>query len=165
MRVDLRPSFALFVAVIVVLSCRAVGWPAGILAGLLVAVSVLLHEIAHAAAAFSLGVRTKTIGGSLKGGYIVREYATTRLAEAVITLAGPSVNLLLCFAFVLIPSKISWWVAFMNLVLFVTNLIPIGPTDGARLLRPRCTALPTASAVTATPGSVELQPAEYPKAA
>src|SRR5512142_1485901 len=160
MRVDVRPSFALFVAVIVALSCRAVGWPAGIWAGLMVTASVLLHEAAHAVAAFSLGVRTKTIGGSFKGGYIIREYATTRLAEAVITLAGPSLNLLLGLTFLLIPSKFSWWVAFMNLVLCVTNLVPIGPTDGARLLRPRCTMRP----VTSQSPAAELSPGEYPKA-
>jgi Zn-dependent protease len=162
MKVDVRPSFGLFVAVMVVLSCRAVGWPAGLWAGLLVAASVLLHEAAHAVAAFSLGVRTKCLGGSLKGGYIIREYATTRLGEAVITLAGPSFNLLLCLAFLLIPSKFSWWVALMNLVLCVTNLLPLGPTDGARLLRPRCTMLPAAPSAAAV---AEHPAAQYPDAA
>jgi Zn-dependent protease len=135
MQFEIDRSFGWLVLLIVGLACQTLGWQLGVCVGLLLAASVLAHEVGHALAATVFGVRVKRLGASFKGGYIVREAARTRLAERLITFAGPATNLLLFLVLVMLPSRLCAWVAGTNLVLAVVNLVPIGPTDGARLLR------------------------------
>lgn len=146
MRFEVNHSFGWFVLVMAGLSWPVLGWTHwtwGLWAGLLAGASVMLHEVGHALVAWACGVRVKRIGFS-KGGYIIREYARTRLRECLITLAGPGANLLLFLIFAMLPHKFGQWVSHMNLLLAIFNLIPIGPSDGSRLLHPRCTILPVA---------------------
>jgi Zn-dependent protease len=93
------------------------------LIGLLV---MILHEAAHIAAALSFGISIKRIGLSWKGMYIVRE-AGPPLANLITTLAGPLLNLLLAAAW---PA--SHVFALVNMIFGLSNLLPIGGSDGQR---------------------------------
>lgn len=96
-----------------------------LLDGLLV---IALHEAAHLAAARSLGIHIKRIGVSWKGPYIVRERGTP-LGNMITTLAGPFLNLLLAAAW-----PVSHEFAVINLIFGISNLVPLGGTDGQRAL-------------------------------
>ncbi len=93
-------------------------------------ISLVLHELAHVAAARALGVCVKKVGLSWKGPYIVRE-AGSPMQSMMIALAGPAMNLMI--AACLWP-----WVprfAFVNLVLGVGNMMPLPSSDGTRALK------------------------------
>jgi Zn-dependent protease len=98
---------------------------ANFLIGLLV---ILLHEAAHIAAAWSLGLGVKRVGVSWKGMYIVRESGPP-VANMVTTLAGPFLNLALVAAW-----PISHEFAIANLVFGIGNLLPMKSSDGLRAL-------------------------------
>lgn len=100
--------------------------------------AILLHETAHLLVAAPLGVRIKRVGISWKGPYIVREQGLP-LANLLIALAGPLLNLILALAY--------WYTArefaIINLVLGASNLLPFVPggdgqhaMDALRKLRP-----------------------------
>lgn len=125
-----------------------------ILLGLLIAVfsCVLMHEYGHALMARFFGVQTKDIIITPIGGLArLERMPRNPFQELMITLAGPAVNLVIAFLlgiYVLmtggkmipepgfdgllqIPVILMW----MNLVLFLFNLIPAFPMDGGRILR------------------------------
>lgn len=126
----------------------------GILMVLLVTISfwVLLHELGHALMARRFGVGTKDIMITPIGGLARLERMPLKpIQELLITLAGPVVNFLIAIVFGVIvlvsggpwiPSPdltdlvqfptIMMWV---NLALFLFNLIPAFPMDGGRVLR------------------------------
>ena len=93
-------------------------------------IGLLLHEAGHVCLALVLGLQVKRIGLSWCGPYIVRETGTPR-ADAIVSAAGPLVNLML--------AAMMWtaWPTFalVNLVLGVTNLLPLSKCDGGRILR------------------------------
>ena len=101
-------------------------------AGLLI-LSLLVHEIGHLAMAQSLGVRVKAIGLCLKGAYLRRSLSHKPLFELLIASAGPAANLLL-YAWFRDGNQLSRWVALLNLVLALSNLVPIPHSDGSRIL-------------------------------
>jgi Zn-dependent protease len=69
----------------------------------------------------------------LKGAYIRRTDSQVAMTELVIASAGPAANLLL---FLLLRSKypVLSWVAELNLILAISNLLPIRGLDGHRIL-------------------------------
>ena len=93
-------------------------------------ISLLAHEAGHVCMALLLGVRIKRIGLTWRGPYLVREQGTPA-ANALVSAAGPFVNLLL--------AALTWRsyqpFAFANLVLGLTNLLPTRNSDGSRILR------------------------------
>lgn len=91
-------------------------------------IALALHEAAHVIAAGALGVRVKRIGISWRGPYIVREPGVPRV-NIWIALAGPVMNLLLAALFWTIAPIF----AEINLVLGLSNLIPIQGSDGLRV--------------------------------
>ena len=95
-----------------------------LLAGL---IALVLHEAAHVVVARALGVRVKRVGISWRGPFIVRESGEPR-ANLWIAVAGPVTNLVLAMLF---------WTAApafarINLVLGLSNLLPIEGSDGSR---------------------------------
>ncbi len=109
--------------------------------------SILGHELGHAAAARHHGVAVEGITLWVLGGIakLARQAPTPR-AEFVIAAAGPAASLFLAAAFAgtalgldrwstwgLAASAASW-LAITNAFLGVTNLIPIAPLDGGRVL-------------------------------
>ena len=111
---------------------------------------VILHELGHALAARSLGIRTLDvtlypIGGIARLEHMPREPKH----ELFIACAGPAVNLFIALGLLITalfsrtpvhpgltldtPMLVS--LAWMNLALFGFNLLPAFPMDGGRVLR------------------------------
>jgi Zn-dependent protease len=109
------------------------GWR-GPFVGLLLVISLLLHEIGHMCMAASLGVQVKEFGISLFGAYTRRSYATNRHDEILIALAGPLTSF--CIAMPLIGLHgMAHQVALGNMALGFINLIPIPSSDGMHILK------------------------------
>jgi Zn-dependent protease len=89
---------------------------------------VVLHELGHLAAAFSLGIPVKRVGVTWKGMYIVRETGPA-MANLITTLAGPLLNLALAIAW-----PVSREFALANMVFAIGNLLPLQGSDGLRAL-------------------------------
>jgi Zn-dependent protease len=106
-------------------------WQGWLGAALLLA-SLLFHEIGHLLMAQLLGVRVRAVGLCLKGAYLHRSDSGSAISEMLIAMAGPSVNLLL-YACLKNGDAMLRWVAVLNLVLAVSNLVPLSGTDGARI--------------------------------
>jgi Zn-dependent protease len=95
--------------------------------------SLLLHEVGHVLMAQSLGVRVNAIGICLKGAYIRRPQSAKPGVELAIAAAGPFANLLLFF-WLRDGNSLMRWVAMLNLVLAISNLVPIRYSDGRRIV-------------------------------
>jgi Zn-dependent protease len=119
-------------------------WIMGIASALLLFASVLVHEFGHALTARRFGIRTRVIVLFLFGGVaqIVEEPATPR-AEFLVALAGPATSLALAASLHLISPAfgirplgiVVQYLAYVNLMLAVFNLVPGFPLDGGRVLR------------------------------
>lgn len=110
--------------------------------------SVLAHEFGHALVARRWGVGVRGITLSLFGGYAqLDRQAPHPRAEFTIAAAGPGVNLVIAAA----VAGLAWvanqlgvddrlvlgsvlWLAAVNLVLALVNLVPASPLDGGRLV-------------------------------
>lgn len=137
-------------------------WTTAVVAAGALLGSLLAHELAHALAARSFHIRVPRITLFLFGGAAeIESDAQTPGAECVIALAGPLLSLTLAIAFASIgqselsdsqrslllsdPAQAlassgplttaSLWLASINLMLAVFNLIPGFPLDGGRVLR------------------------------
>lgn len=108
-------------------------------------ISVLLHELGHINSALNLGYKVeKGFIDILHAGAIIDSSYTNNNNHAIkIAWAGPLVNLLLTilsvmFLFVFIGNEFMFdqIVAFLliNLILFISNILPIYPLDGGRIL-------------------------------
>ncbi len=120
-------------------------WVRALVASLLFFLSILLHEAAHAVVARQSGISIQSITLFIFGG-VARmakdpEKGTT---EAKMAVAGPVVSLALSLAFYLTSSlpalapsirEVARYLAFINLVLALFNLVPAFPLDGGRILR------------------------------
>ena len=111
-----------------------------IIATTLLIASLLVHEIGHMIAASISKVAVSAIGISAAGTYIRRQRAASPLAESVISLAGPIVSLALATLFALGTGHVYSWLAEMNLIVAISNLVPIAGTDGDRALNAICIA-------------------------
>lgn len=109
--------------------------------------SVLAHEFGHSLVAMATGVPVRRITLFIFGGVaqLTREPRRAR-DEFVIALAGPAVSLLLAggFGAIWLLSRLAgWqslgmvtgWLATINLLLALFNLIPGFPLDGGRVFR------------------------------
>ncbi|MEZ0320957.1 MAG: site-2 protease family protein [Thermus sp.] len=119
-------------------------WPfiLGLLAALGLFLSVLLHELGHALAARRFGVETRRITLWLLGGVAQMERIPKEPAkELTIALAGPAVSLVLALFFHLVQSPggalgfLTHYLALVNLMLALFNLLPALPLDGGRVYR------------------------------
>ena len=91
--------------------------------------AMLLHECGHIAMAFLCGVKVKKVGLSRIGLYTVREPGP-RWANLCVSLAGPLFNLLLAMALRDALPTFAW----VNLIAFIFNLLPIQNSDGRRIM-------------------------------
>jgi Zn-dependent protease/CBS domain-containing protein len=123
-------------------------WAAGILVAGMFFVSLLAHELAHAFFAIRAGVRVEGITLWLLGGVARLDGdAPTPGHDLRIAASGPIVSGLLGIAFGGIATWLSaagvaplvaeaaLWLARVNLVLAVFNLLPGAPLDGGRIVR------------------------------
>ena len=120
-------------------------WAKGLVASLLFFVSIVLHELGHAVVALRHGVRTRSITLFIFGGVAQLEKdPRDGRAEFWMAAAGPLVSLALAGVFYtcanlpfLGPSAaaVARYLALINLILALFNLVPAFPMDGGRLLR------------------------------
>ncbi|MHB8339573.1 MAG: site-2 protease family protein [Mycobacteriales bacterium] len=113
--------------------------------GLALLLSVTLHEVAHAAVGRGLGMPVQEITLYLFGGLTsLGGEAATPTDQALITLAGPLVNVALggvaaavwlTSAPVSVPAVVGHQLAVVNAGLAAYNLLPGLPLDGGQLLR------------------------------
>jgi Zn-dependent protease len=117
----------------------------GIISALVFAVSILLHEFGHALVARREGMTIHSVTLWLFGGVARFEgFFPSGAAEIRIALAGPAVSLVLGGAlygvaqYANLPAAVItviWWLAMINLILGVFNMLPALPLDGGRTLR------------------------------
>lgn len=118
----------------------------GGVASLLLTVSILFHELGHAVVAQRLNLTIERIHLFLFGGMAeLKHRPSTSSHEAMVALAGPLASCVLGVAALALAdiTPIQWiktrlmldFVAQMNLLLALFNLIPIFPLDGGRALR------------------------------
>jgi Zn-dependent protease/CBS domain-containing protein len=120
-------------------------WAKGLVASFLFFVSILLHELGHAVVALRHGLRTRSITLFIFGGVAQMERdPRDGRAEFWMAAAGPAVSLALAglfYACAALPfvgpstAAVARYLALINLMLAVFNLVPAFPLDGGRLLR------------------------------
>lgn len=131
-KVEATPGVLVLATAFVGLATLRLGaWQGWVGAGLLL-VSLLLHEAGHLAMAQALGVKVRAVGLCLKGAYLHRLDSRSAVSELLIAVAGPTVSFLL-YAGLREGNAILRWVAVLNLVLAISNMIPLPGTDGARI--------------------------------
>jgi Zn-dependent protease/CBS domain-containing protein len=118
-------------------------WIKGVLAALLLFGSVAFHELAHSWVARRYGMNISGITLLIFGGVAELEGEVPHpRAEFRIALAGPLSSLFLAVVFFLLtrrtgagPQALFFYLAQINLILGIFNLIPGFPMDGGRILR------------------------------
>lgn len=120
-------------------------WSSGLVMALMLFASVILHELGHSLVARSQGIKVNSITLFIFGGVasIERESKTPGQAFQV-AIAGPAVSLVLFVLFFLLSSalplsgfahEIVSYIASINLILALFNLIPGLPLDGGQVLK------------------------------
>jgi Zn-dependent protease/CBS domain-containing protein len=121
-------------------------WITGVLAALLLFVSVLLHELAHSLVARARGMPVSSITLFIFGGVSNLEEEPERpRVEFAMAIVGPLTSLALAGLFWGLTQTVSdkesplaamlAYLALINLILAVFNLMPGFPLDGGRVLR------------------------------
>ncbi|WP_164920848.1 site-2 protease family protein [Thermosynechococcus vestitus] len=124
---------------------RALVWPMGFGVSLLLFASVLLHELGHSLVARSQGITVRSITLFLFGGVAAIERESNTPGQAFqVAIAGPLVSfalfVLLQGVAVLLPGdyplhELLLYLANINFVLGVFNLLPGLPLDGGQVLK------------------------------
>jgi Zn-dependent protease/predicted transcriptional regulator len=124
----------------------AVHYSAGIITSLLFFLSVLLHELGHSIAAKQKGINVRAITLFIFGGVaqITRE-PDRPMTEFYIAIMGPVTSIMLAGLFAGIAFLfqsvsevvvgITTWLARINFILVLFNMIPGFPLDGGRVFR------------------------------
>lgn len=90
---------------------------------------VVLHELAHMLIAFMMRVKIKEITLLSVGVNAKYEENITLNKELIIASAGPLISLVLA----IFLSNINF--SIINIIIFITNMVPIYPLDGGRIVR------------------------------
>jgi len=120
-------------------------WGISAFTAILFFISVLLHELGHSFLAMRFRIQVKKITLFIFGGVAeIKEEPPSARAEFWIALAGPVVSFLLAGIFYFLgqisTAQSALWVilsylAFINFILAIFNLIPGFPLDGGRIFR------------------------------
>lgn len=121
-------------------------WIAGLVAALALFLSVLVHELSHAAVARSRGLAVESITLFIFGGVAhIRSEAEAPRDEFAIAVVGPIASVLIgglswlaaraLGAADMPPRAILEYLGMVNLMLAIFNLLPGYPLDGGRVLR------------------------------
>lgn len=121
---------------------------AGLVTAVLFFLSILAHELGHALLAQRRGVPVDGITLWLFGGVArFRQEALSARDDLHIAVIGPVVSLAVAGLSILLAGALDmagapdlvvgmfWWLAVINAVLAVFNMIPAAPLDGGRVLR------------------------------
>jgi Zn-dependent protease len=123
-------------------------WSMGLLGMLGLFASVLLHEAAHSLVARHYGLRIEGITLFIFGGVAeLAEEPRSAASEILIAVAGPTASAALALVFLLLTAVLNamgapapllgvvGYLASINGILAVFNLLPAFPMDGGRILR------------------------------
>jgi Zn-dependent protease len=122
-------------------------WGLGLAAALLLFVSVLVHELAHAVTARGRGIPVERITLFIFGGVAeMRMEAKRPIDEFVLTIVGPLTSLAMAGLFWGLgrgaiaagadgAALLATTLARLNLILAIFNMVPAFPLDGGRVLR------------------------------
>jgi len=126
-------------------------WSIAIITGLLFFVSILLHELSHAAVAKMRGIPVRAITLFALGGVAqIEKDAADAKSEFWMGIIGPIASVVIGVVCLLLASLLGWnfatapdsppaamfmWLGFINIALAVFNMIPGFPLDGGRVLR------------------------------
>lgn len=125
-------------------------WVLGAIAAILFFVSVLLHELSHSFVARAMGYKVREIVLFIFGGVSnIEEEPKKARDEFLIAVVGPLTSFLLAGVFYLLlqvvtppvrragagAAAVFEYLAFINLLLGIFNMIPGFPLDGGRVLR------------------------------
>lgn len=123
-------------------------WLIGILTSLMLFTSVLIHELAHGIVSIQSGIKVKRIALVLFGGIAEMENEPDEpKKEFKIALAGPLSNFILAGIFYLLSYIVTTrgisdtiyiplrYIANINFILAVFNMMPALPLDGGRVFR------------------------------
>jgi Zn-dependent protease/CBS domain-containing protein len=124
----------------------ALYWTIGLATSILFFVSVLLHELAHSFVARARGLPVQDITLFIFGGVAqIGEEPETPATEFVMALVGPLSSIVLGAVFGAVwflaspinepLAALGAYLAFINVILGVFNMIPGFPLDGGRVLR------------------------------
>jgi len=127
---------------------RNIYWWMGIAGTVGLLFSLIFHELSHSLVARRYGLRIRGITLFIFGGVAeMAEEPPSAVAELLMALAGPAASLLLAAVFEAVADltiKLGWptpitgvakYLALINAVLAVFNLIPAFPLDGGRVFR------------------------------
>lgn len=145
---------------------RAVGWTAGLMTSLLLFGSLLLHEFSHCVMARRRGLEVKSVTLFIFGGVSSLKGEPNEPADEFrIAIVGPITSFALAGVFALTGLALwgtgadtaAFYLAMINGVLGVFNLLPGFPLDGGRVLRAalwaRSHSLQSATRIAAQTGS------------
>jgi len=121
-------------------------WGVAVFTSILIFASVLVHELAHSLVAQKQGERVRSITLFILGGVAqISEEPKQPLKELVMALVGPMASLMLALLFFILslafrgvsePLQSSFeYLALINTILAIFNLLPGFPMDGGRILR------------------------------
>lgn len=126
-------------------------WAIAIITGLLFFVSILLHELSHAAVAKLRGIPVRAITLFALGGVAqIEKDAADAKSEFWMGIIGPIASMLIGVVCLVVAWLFGWrfaadpvsppaamfmWLGFINIALAIFNMIPGFPLDGGRVLR------------------------------
>jgi len=121
-------------------------WVVAVFTSILIFASVLVHELAHSVVAQKQGERVRSITLFILGGVAqISEEPKQPLKELTMALVGPMASLMLGLLFFILslafrgvsePLQSSFeYLALINTILAIFNLLPGFPMDGGRILR------------------------------
>ncbi len=126
----------------------ALGWLLGAVIALMLFVSVLLHELSHSLVSMNFGIPVRKISLFIFGGIAQMEKEPDEPGkELKIAVAGPAMSLLLFVLLMVLAGVFAaagapetllvllTYVAQVNLILAIFNMVPAFPMDGGRVLR------------------------------
>ena len=126
-------------------------WIVAIVTGLLFFVSILLHELSHAAVAKLRGIPVRGITLFALGGVAqIEKEAADAKSEFWMGIVGPITSVVIGMICLALASLLGWnlsaeptspaavmfmWLGYINIALGIFNMIPGFPLDGGRVLR------------------------------
>lgn len=147
-RVNVHWSVAVIGVLLITSLGRDIGWLPAAVAAVAFLASILVHEFAHALTARRYGVDTESIQLWALGGIArLKSEAPTARAEGWIAAAGPLASLGLAVSLGVLwfagggttVDSTYWavllWLAFINALLAVFNMLPGAPLDGGRIVK------------------------------
>lgn len=126
-------------------------WAIAIITGLLFFVSILLHELSHAAVAKLRGIPVRAITLFALGGVAqIEKDAADAKSEFWMGIIGPIASMVIGVVCLVLAWLLGWsfaaepvsppaamfmWLGYINIALAIFNMIPGFPLDGGRVLR------------------------------